>query len=279
MKRIVVTGGSGKAGRAVVRHLVEHGYEVLNVDLSVPREVALSDYRKLDLTEQGQAFEALLGAEAVVHLAAIPRPNLHTDEVTFRVNMVSTFNVFHAAVRLGLQRVVWASSETLVGLNFDRVQPAYAPIDDDHPLYPETTYALSKLMGEALASQLNRWSGIPFVGLRISNIHEDADYQQFPTYWDDPWKRKFNLWSYVDARDVALSCRLALEADVQGAEHCLIAAADNCMKTPNSALMATVFPDVPLREGTGDFDTLLSIDKARRLLGYEPQYSWRQIVG
>lgn len=273
-KRIVVTGGSGKAGRAVVKELLEHGYEVLNVDLAPSRE-PLAPYLKVDLTDLGQTFEALYGADAVVHLAAIPAPSLQTEEATFRINMASTYNVFSIAVTLGLKRVVWASSETTLGLPFDREQPAYAPIDEDHPLYPESSYALSEVLGEEMARQFNRWSGIPFVGLRFSNIMEPEDYRAFPDFWDDPRRRKWNLWGYVDARDVAQSCCLGLETDLQGSEAFIIAAADTVMNRPNRELMAAVFPGVPLREGTGEFETLLAIDKARKLLGYAPNYSWR----
>src|SRR5688572_7361346 len=136
MKKIVVTGGSGKAGRAVVRDLLAHGYDVLNVDV-VPSREPTAQFVKADLTDLGQTFEVLHGADAVVHLAAIPAPGLSTDAVTFDVNMMSTYNIFSAGTQLGLQRIVWASSETTLGLPFDREQPAYAPIDEDHPLYPE----------------------------------------------------------------------------------------------------------------------------------------------
>jgi nucleoside-diphosphate-sugar epimerase len=188
MKRIIVTGGSGKAGRAVVRDLLAHEYVVLNVDL-MRAEEPLAPYLKVDLTDLGQTFEALRGADAVVHLAAIPAPGLETAEVTFRTNITSTYNVFQAATALGLERVVWASSETTLGLPFDRVRPAYAPIDEDHPLYPETSYALSKVLSEEMARQFTRWSDIPFVGLRFSNVMEPDDYQRFPTYWTDPRQR------------------------------------------------------------------------------------------
>ncbi len=274
LKKIVVTGGSGKAGRAVVRELLEHGYEVLNVDVAPSRE-ALAPYLKVDLTDLGQTFEALQSANGVVHLAAIPAPGLQSAEVTFRINMASTYNILSAATTLGLKRVVWASSETTLGLPFDREQPAYAPIDEAHPLYPESSYALSKVLSEEMARQFSRWSGLPFVGLRFSNIMEPEDYQRFPGFWDDPRKRKWNLWGYADARDVAQSCRLGLEADLQGAEAFIIAAADTVMNRPNRELMAEVFPNVPLHEGTGEFETLLSIAKARKLLGYVPKYSWR----
>jgi nucleoside-diphosphate-sugar epimerase len=274
MARVVVTGGSGKAGRAVVRDLLEHGHEVLSVDLVRSPDVD-RDQLQGDLTDYGETVEALRGAEAVVHLAAIPAPGLRPDELTFRINMTSTYNVFSAATTLGLERVVWASSETILGLPFEREQPAYAPIDEDHPPYPETSYALSKLLSEELARQLNRTTGIPFVGLRYSNIMEPGDYERFPTYWDDPSLRKWNLWGYVDARDVAQATRLALDSDLTGAEVFIVAAADTVMKRPSRELLAEVFPGVPVRGEIDGCETLLSIAKARRGLGYEPGHSWR----
>jgi len=274
MKKIVVTGGSGKAGRAVVQDLLAHNYDVLNVDLLPPQE-RNAPYLKVDLTDLGQTIESLLGADAVVHLGAIPAPGLQTEEVTFRNNTLSTYNIFSAATTLKLQRVVWASSETTLGLPFEREKPAYAPIDEEHPLYPESSYALSKVISEEMARQFNRRSGIPFVGLRFSNIMEPHNYKNFPAYSNDPHLRKWNLWGYVDARDVAQSCRLGLEADIKGAEAFIIAAADTVMNRPSRALMAEVFPGVPLHGEIEEFETLLGIKKAQRLLGYAPQYSWR----
>jgi nucleoside-diphosphate-sugar epimerase len=275
--RVIVTGASGKAGRAVVRDLVEHGYDVLAVDLVPPAE-RLAPFLLADLTEMGQAMECLAGADAVVHLAAIPAGGIHTEETTFRTNLGSTFNVFEAARLLGLGRVVWASSETVFGIPFEREQPAYAPVDEEHPAYPQSSYALSKLLAEELARQLNRWTGIPFVALRFSNIMEPEEYERFRTFWDDPRLRSWNLWGYVDARDVALSCRLSLEADLRGAEHFIVAAADTVMTRLSRELMAEVFPATPYEPTEGDYDALVSSAKAKRLLGYEPQHSWRDHV-
>lgn len=277
MKRVVVTGGSGKAGRAVVADLGEHGYDVLNVDIGASLHPD-DPTRVADLTDLAQTVESLRGADAVVHLAAIPAPNIVPPGETFRINMMSTYNVFSAAEILGLERVVWASSETLIGIPFEREQPRYAPIDEDHPRLPEFHYALSKLAGEVIAEQFNRWSGIPYVGLRISNIMEEWEYaKRFPGFWDDAKLRAWNLWGYVDARDVAQAARLALTADISGAEAFLVAAADTCMTRDSADLMAEVYPDVPVREVSGTA-TLLAIDKARTVLGYEPQHSWRDYV-
>src|ERR1700722_4316128 len=278
-RRICGTGATGKAGRATVAPLREHGYEGTATD------VAVSDARaqgvlKADLTDYGQATEVLRGADAVVHLANIPAPGLAPPAVTFNTNMTMNFNVVHAAAKLGLSRVVWASSETTLGLPFD-VPPRYAPVDEDHFPVPTTTYALSKVASETVAGEIAKWSGIPFVALRFSNILGPAEYQEdFPAYWDDPSLRKWNLWGYIDERDVALSCRLSLQAAI-GGDQCpgsksfIIAAGDTVMNRPSADLMAEVFPDVPI---TGDLpgnSTLLSIDRARQVLGFTPEHSWR----
>ncbi len=288
-KSVVVTGGSGKAGRAVIRELLDHGYAVMNVDLVPPRE-ALCHFFKADLNDMGQAVDALrraagtvdrrrspLGeAEAVIHLAGIPAPSLAPDAVTFQNNMMTTYNVFSAATLLGLKRIVWASSETAYGLPLTRTPPLFAPVTEDHPLSPETGYALAKVLCEEMAGQMHRWNpGTSFIGFRISNIFEEPDYDAIPSYWADPSLRRWNLWSWVDSRDVAQACRLALEAEIAGAEHFTIAAADTLMQEPSRALMAKAFPGVPVRDGLGTHETLLSIEKARRFLGYAPKHTWR----
>jgi nucleoside-diphosphate-sugar epimerase len=279
MSRIVVTGGSGKAGRVVVRDLLAHGHEVRNVD-RVPSPESYSPdtpapFMPADLTHFGQTLEALDGAEAVVHLAAVPSPLHATPDVVFQTNVRSTHTVFSAAQRLGVGRVVWASSETTLGLPFD-TPPQYAPVDEPH-VRPESGYALSKVLGEEMARQFSRWSGIPIVGLRFSNVLVREDYERFPEYWDDPHARKWNLWSYVDERHVAHSVRCALAADVQGADAFIIAAADTVMRRPSRELMEEVFPGVPVADDLPEHGSLLSSDRARRLLGYDPRWSWREL--
>jgi nucleoside-diphosphate-sugar epimerase len=274
--RIVVTGGSGKAGRWVVRDLRERGHDVLNVDLAHDGS-AHGLCVRADLADPGQAFELIVGAEAVVHLAAIPAPELRAPAETFRVNILSTYNVFAAAEAARVRRVVWASSETVLGLPFD-TPPDYAPVDEAAPPRPESSYALSKLAGETMAGQFARRTGVAHVGLRISNIMEPDDYAAFPSYWDDARLRKWNLWGYVDARDVAQAVRRGLEAEVTGAPVCIVAAADTVMPRPSADLMAEVFPGVPLARPVAGRETLLSIETARRLLGYEPEHRWADHV-
>jgi nucleoside-diphosphate-sugar epimerase len=281
--KIVVTGGSGKVGRAVLRELLEHGHEVLNVDRNPPAPSAPpAPFLPADLTDYGQTLEALSGAElmsgteAIVHLAAIPSPVHATPDVVFETNIRSTHTVFSAAVRLGVRRVVWASSETTLGTPFTQ-PPDYAPVDERHPLRPESSYALSKVLGEEMARQFSRWSAIPFIGLRFSNVMERADYEQFPSYWDDARIRSWNLWSYVDESHAGQSVLRALEADLAGAHAFIIAAADSVMRRPSRELMAEVYPGVAVAERVGEHGTLLDIQGAREALAYAPQFSWREL--
>jgi nucleoside-diphosphate-sugar epimerase len=271
--RIVVTGGSGKGGRWVVKDLRAHGHDVLNADLVHDgSEHGLSVVT--DLTDLGQCQDILVGADAVVHFAAIPAPELRPEGETFRINALSTYNVFQASVAAPVRRVVWASSETVLGLPFDR-PPDFAPIDESITPRPESSYSLSKLVGETMAVEFARRTAVPFVGLRISNIMEPTDYAKFPGFQSDARLRKWNLWGYVDARDVAAAVRGALEADTTGAEVCIVAAADTVMTRDSADLMAEVFPDVPLRREVRGRETLLAIDHARDVIGYRPAHAWQ----
>lgn len=278
---VVVTGGSGKLGRAVIEELVAHGHDVSNVDSAPPRDQR-SPFTRIDLTDFGQVVEALSriddrydGVDAVVHLAAIPGPGNATNAATFANNVVGTYNVFAAARVAGIRNVVWASSETVLGLPFD-VPPPYLPVDEDVALRPETTYSLGKVLDEEMAGQFCRWDPeLKMIGLRFSNVMEPGDYARFPAWNDDPTIRKWNLWSYIDARDGAQAVRRALEHDSRGMDVFIIANADTVMSRPNEELVRAVYPDVPIRRPLGEHDTMLSIEKARRVLGYEPVHGWR----
>lgn len=275
-RKVVVTGGSGKAGGWVVKDLRGLGLDVLNLDLkhdgSPHGQCVVAD-----LTDAGQAFELIRGADTVIHLAAIPAPRVRSETETFRANTMSTYNVFAASVAAGVSRVIWASSETVLGLPFDS-PPDWAPLDETAPPRPETSYALAKLVGEMMAEQFARSTGIPFLGLRLSNIMEPDDYRMFPAFQDDPFQRKWNLWSYVDVRDVVQSVVLGLEADLRGATVAIVAAADSVMSQPSAELMEHVYPTVPLTRPVEGRATLLAIDHAARTLGYQPRHSWQDYV-
>jgi nucleoside-diphosphate-sugar epimerase len=273
--RICVTGASGKVGRATVEDLRAHGHEVTAVDLVTIREHSGPVVIGADLTDATQAGEVLRGMDAVVHIANHPAPDLVPPTRTFTENVAMNFNVLHGAMVAGVSRVVWASSETTLGLPFGDVPPEYVPVDERHYPRSTTAYALSKVVSEAMAVELNRWSQIPMVALRLSNVYELHDYALLPSLWDDVHARDFNLWAYIDVRDAASACRMALEADLSGAESVIIAAADTIMDRPTRELLAARFPDVPVRRELGEFETLLSIDRARELLGWEPAHSWR----
>jgi nucleoside-diphosphate-sugar epimerase len=280
MPRVVVTGGSGKLGQACVADLVEHGWDVVNVDRA-PSPRPVCPFLRVDLTDFGQVVEALSvndgyrGVDAVVHLAAIPAPGLTTNAATFANNSSSTYNVFAAARHAEITNIVWASSETVLGLPFD-IPPPYIPVDEEYPARPESTYSLVKHLEEQMARQFCRWDpDLKMIGLRFSNVMDPGDYDAFPGYDSDPNLRKWNLWGYIDARDGAQAIRKALAYEPRGCDVFIIAAADTVMSRSNNALITEIFPDVEVRGDVGEHATLLAIDKARRVLGFEPQFSWR----
>lgn len=276
MKNVVVTGASGKAGQETVARLAREGYEVLATDIVPPSSGFGVPFLRADLTEYGEAVEMLSGSDAVVHLANIPANGIYSEPHTFNTNIVMNSNVFLAAARLGLKRVVWASSETTLGLPFD--PPRYAPVDEDHFPHPKSTYALSKVLTEEMAEHISGWSGIPFIGLRFSNIFRPDEYERVPSFWDDPASRSWSLFGYIDVRDVAAACQNALEASTTGSHNVIIAAADTIMNRPSAEVLREVFPEVELRRDPGAYGTLLAIDKARELIGFEPAHSWRDHI-
>jgi UDP-glucose 4-epimerase len=276
--RIALTGSSGKLGTVVARELRAAGHEVIGLDVRGERGPG---FVQVELTDYGQVIDALAGVndqhdgvDALVHLGAIPAPGLRSDVATFHNNMVSTFNVFWAAVRLGIRRIVYASSETVLGLPFD-IDPPYIPVDEEYAPRPESVYSLVKVLEEHLATELVRWHPeLSITALRFSNVMVPEDYAEFP-FDADARTRKWNLWGYIDARDGAQAVQRAIENAPAGFDTFIIAAADTVMTRPNAELVAEIFPGVETRTDLDDTRTLLSIDKARRLLGYEPQHSWR----
>ncbi|KDA06706.1 UDP-glucose 4-epimerase [Microbacterium sp. CH12i] len=280
--RIALTGSSGKLGTVVARELRANGYDVVGMDVTGQRGPG---FLQVDLTNYGEVVDAFGGIgglgnehegfDAIVHLGAIPAPGIRSDVATFHNNMAATFNVFWAAVRLGIQRIVYASSETVLGLPFD-VPPPYIPVDEEYPARPESVYSMVKTLEERMAQELVRWNpGVSITALRFSNVMNPEDYAEFPSFDDDALGRKWNLWGYIDARDGAQAVQRALENAAPGFDNFVIAAADTVMSRPNAELIAEVFPDVPVTREVTANETLLSIEKARRILGFEPKHSWR----
>jgi nucleoside-diphosphate-sugar epimerase len=287
VRRVVVTGSSGKLGRAVVTHLRDLGLDVLAVDRSAggdPRDVE-GEFLMADLTDYGQVLELLTGGvdehdavDAVVHLAAVPAPGMLTNAVTYANNSAATYNIFAAARAAGIRKIVWASSETVLGLPFD-TPPPYAPVDEGYPPRPESTYSLNKALEEELARHFCRWQpDLVAVGLRFSNVMDVEDYAEFPSFDADPHQRKWNLWGYIDSRDAAQAVERSLQHTAPGSDVFIIANADTVMTRSSASLMAEVYPDVPLTKTLGEHETLLAIDKARQVLGYEPRHSWRNHI-
>lgn len=285
--KIAVTGGSGKLGRTVVKELRNAGHQVVNLDvLGTP----CPGFVRVNFTNYGETIDALFGEndpsagpdeaaqsvfDALVHLAAIPAPGLQSDVATFHNNILCTFNVFQAARRARIHNIVYASSETVLGLPFD-VPPPYIPVDEEYPARPESVYSLVKHLEEQMAIELVRWDPLlKIIALRFSNVMDPEDYDAFPSYDADASLRKWNLWGYIDGRDGAQAILKSLEIKTTGFDRFIIAASDTVMSRPNAELVGELFPDVVITRDLGEHETLLSIDKARRVLGYEPQHSWR----
>ncbi|MDQ2695614.1 MAG: NAD(P)-dependent oxidoreductase [Pseudomonadota bacterium] len=280
MKKVVITGGSGVLGPWVIREFLDHGYEVVNADVRQPPE-ALCRTLIVNLNNLGEVYGLLAGAEAVVHMAAIPVAYSHPNEVTFANNVMSTYNILEAAAGLGIRKAVIASSESSYGIVFavHPFAPRYVPLDEDHPQLPQDSYGLSKIVNEETAAMFQRRTGMQVVSLRLGNVIPPERYQNFSTFIRDPAQRKVILWSYIDTRDAASACRLAVETDNLGAVALNIAADDTSMAIKSRELMAAEYPQVTdFRAPLAGYETLLSNAKARRLLGWRPVHAWRQYV-
>jgi nucleoside-diphosphate-sugar epimerase len=294
MKKIIFTGGTGKAGKHAVAHLVEHGYRVLNLDtkpLDNPKVRTLIT----DITDSGQVFNALSSytglhefdpslrpepIDAVVHFAAIPRIMITPDNEVFRINTMGTYNVIEAAVKLGIKKVIIASSETTYGLVFanEPRNPEYFPLDEEYPVDPMDSYALSKICNERTARAFALRSGIDIYAIRIGNVIEPHEYAQFPQFFADPGFRKRIAWSYIDARDLGEICRLAIEKDGLGYQVFNAASGDTSSDLPTAELLSRFYPGVPVHGELGEYETLLSNKKTREVLGFKQAHHWRDYV-
>ncbi|WP_077624522.1 NAD-dependent epimerase/dehydratase family protein [Sediminibacillus massiliensis] len=279
MKKVVVTGGNGLVGRTVIKEFIEQGYDVLNCDLAVP-ENGLCHTMVADLKNLGEVYGVLEGADAVVHLAAIPRAYDFPNEVTFQNNVMSTYNILEAAAGLGIQKVVLASSESSYGICFAKspLEPQYVPIDEEHPQLPEDSYGLSKIVNEKTAESFNRRTGMQVVSFRLGNVIAPEMYEKFPSFIHDPFQRDVILWSYIDTRDIASACMKAIEKDGLGAVAVNLAADETSMDIESRELMAKRFPNVEIRGSVEGYQTLLNNRKAKELLDWNPVHRWRDYV-
>lgn len=288
LKRIAVTGGSGSADRGVgatiVKALNQQGYKTVNLDIQPPRQ-NIGEFRHVDLTHYGDTFACLSGCDAVVHLAANANPDFDhfTGAQRFHTNTLAAYNVFQAAITHGMKKIVWASSETVLGWPFDKHVPELVPTHDDEPAIPTSSYGISKAVTETLAEHFFRMHQIPIIGLRLSNVFYDipgheTGYDKLPAAWQKPETKRVNLWGYVDHRDVAQAVNKALQADIKAARNFTIAAADTCMQQTNQELLDLCYPGTSLREGTGPHDTLVGIERAKAELNYRPNHSWRDYI-
>jgi nucleoside-diphosphate-sugar epimerase len=284
-QRIIVTGGTGKAGHWIVKHLIERGYEVVNVDVRSPERPPCKCLTA-DLTDLGQTIDAFsphatgdrTPYAGVIHMAAIPRPHLHPNSEVWRVNTLSTYNVLEACGLLGIRKVVLGSSESSYGICFANqfFEPRYLPVDEAHPQLPEDTYGLTKVVGEATAAMFHRRDGTQILSYRIGNVLCPEDYERVKARFDHPEDRLRILWSYIDSRDLAAACRLGIERDGLGCEPLIIAADDTSSNIPSRELVRRFLPNVKdFRSELVDRAALISNRRAKQVLGWKQEFFLR----
>lgn len=293
--RIFFTGGSGKAGRHVIPYLLEQGHRVMNVDLT-PLNHPGVDNLTADITDSGQMFNAMSmyagfdemepgtgvpAFDAVVHFAAVPRILIKPDNETFRVNTVGTYNVIEAAVKLGIKKVIIASSETTYGICFSdgKTDPKYLPLDENYDVDPMDSYGLSKVVNEQTARTFQRRTGVDIYALRIGNVIEPHEYASlFPNYFKNPEVRRRNAFCYIDARDLGQIVDLCLQKDGLGFQVFNAGNDHNGAIIPSKDLAERFFPGVPLTRELEDHEALFSNRKIREVLGFQEQHNWRKYV-
>ncbi|MEM6758107.1 MAG: NAD(P)-dependent oxidoreductase [Pseudomonadota bacterium] len=292
--RILFTGGSGKAGRHAVAHLRDKGHTVLNFD-QVPLDLDGVHNRIGDITDAGQVYDTMSNYahrdelypgtgvpqfDAVVHFAAIPRILVTSDNACFRINTMGTYNVIDAALKFGIRKIIFASSETTYGICFSdgTRKPEYLPIDEEHPTVPEDSYAMSKICNEATARSFQARSGADIYGLRISNVIEPHEYaQKFPAFMANPALRLRNFFAYIDARDLGHMVERCLRTDGLGYQVFNVANDDHSVDVDTADLAAEFYDGVPICE-MGPRDSFYSSRKAKDLLGFAPEHSWRRYL-
>ncbi len=293
-KRIIFTGGSGKAGRHAVAYLLAQGHSVLNLDLK-PLDMDGVNTLTTDLTDSGQVFNALsmhfgfegfetgkgpAAVDAVVHFAAIPRVLLQPDNETFKSNVVSTYNVIEAATKLGIRKIIIASSETTYGVCFAEGDKDYHqfPLDEDYDIDPMDSYGLSKLVNEKTARAFAQRTGADIYALRIGNVIEPEDYARFPAFLADPPSRKRNAWSYIDARDLGQIVDLCIAKDGLGFQVFNAVNDEITANEPSAAFLSRWAPNTPIVRPMDAFEAPISNRKIREVLGFKEKHNWRQYV-
>ena len=293
--RILFTGGSGNAGRHAVPYLLDKGHQVTNLDL-VPLDHPGVRNLRVELTDAGQVFNACAAYasfdelepgtgvpryDAIVHFAAIPCILIRPDNETFQINTMSTYNVLDAAVKLGIRKVIFASSETTYGICFadGEKKPDYVPIDEEHPTIPQDSYAMSKVVNEATARSFQARSGIDIYALRINNVIEPHEYaQNFPAYMDNPDLRRRNIFAYIDARDLGQMVECCLQTDGLGYQVFNVSNDDMSVNLTSDEVIARYYDGVPVKSQMAPNETFYSNAKAKRLVGFEPAHSWRDVL-
>ena len=289
--RLLFTGGSGKAGKHCIDYLRDQGHTILNVDLIDLGHDSVQT-RLADITDAGQIFDVMssyanyheldLGQgvpkfDAVIHFAAIPRLMMTSDNECYRVNTLGTYNVLDAAIKFGIQKVIFASSETTYGVCFadGEVKPDYLPIDENHPTIPQDSYAMSKVVNEATAKSFQRRSGIDIYGLRINNVIEPHEYKEkFPAYMENPDLRRRNIFSYIDARDLGQMVQKCLDTDGLGYEVFNVSNDDHSVGLSSEELIETYYQGVEIKTPKVP-ESFYTNEKAKQLLGFQPCHSWR----
>ncbi|MEQ9040109.1 MAG: NAD(P)-dependent oxidoreductase [Silicimonas sp.] len=293
--RILFTGGTGKAGRHVVPYLVDKGHRVLNLDLKPLDHPGVLN-RIADITDAGQMFDVMTSYadfdelepgtgmpafDAVVHFAAVPRIMITSDNECYRVNVMGTYNVIDAALRAGVRKIIFASSETTYGVCFadGERKPEYVPIDEEHPTVPEDSYATSKVANEVTARSFQRRSGADIYGLRINNVIEPHEYKSmFPDFITEPQKRRRNIFAYIDVRDLGQMVECCLQTDGLGYEVFNVSNDDHSVAAKTQELIDRFYQGVPVKKKMGQDETFYSNEKAKRMLGYQPAHHWRMYL-
>jgi len=280
-KKIVITGTAGLLGPYVVEHFLEQGYDVLSADINEPKSLKCRHWT-VDLNDLGQVYGMLQGAAGVVHLAAIPRADIYPNATTFANNMMSSYNIMEASAHLGIKKVVIASSECAYGLCFakDDLVPEYVPVDENHPAWAEDCYGIAKIAAEVVAQGINRRAKTQIISLRLGNIITPQMYNEiFPSFINNSYQRMRNLWNYIDARDIATACRLAIEVDGLGAEVMNIGADDTCQAIKSIDLIKAEFPTLTdIRADINEYQPIYCNKKAKKMLGWQPVHHWRDYV-